>query len=350
MRAAANAYMNDEGFSNARIQMEQFRLEFKGYLTDRLYFRFRDRYTKAPSAESVDNFSRANDMAYVEYQMLKKSKNWFMSIGKMGAGWGGYEFRANPIEIYQYGDLISNSENFLTGINSRVNLSAHHSLSLSVLNTRTKHAEEIYPNEGLDFKRSKAPLGYALNYQASFLEGRVQTICAHALYNEAKGYFVNYTTLGLMVHPAQNLNIKFDYKLSNEQIDREGIISKYIAGDDAADKKAAKSATYRNFWTHIEYRMSPKVNIFLFAFTDQARWKEASIFYANASGHQKIYDSYCYIPGVEYSPIAKFNFKVFASYVGYSYKFSNFAKQSLKSADFDNNRFSVGIISPLVFL
>ncbi len=350
MRAAANAYTNADGFNSARIQMEQFRLEFKGNLTERLFFRFRDRYTKTPTAESADNFSRATDMAYVEYQMLKDSKSWYMSIGKMGAGWGGYEFKANPIDIYQYGDLIANSENFLTGINSRVNLNAHHSLSFSVLNSRTRQAEEIYPNEGPDFKRSKAPLGYVVNYQASALEGKIQTICAHGLFSEAEGYYVNYTTLGLQLQPCKKLEVQFDYKLSNEQIDREGVISKYIAGGDAYDKRIAKSGSYRNYWTHIAYHINPQVNVFVYAFTDQARWKGANDYYANATGHQKIYDTYCYIPGVEYAPISKYNFKLFASYVGYSYKFSDFAKTTLKSNNFSNNRFSIGIISPLVFL
>lgn len=349
MRGAANVSTNHDGFTNAKINMEQFRLEIKGQVTERLSFRFRDRYTKTGTAESIDNLNRSLDFAMVEYQMNDK-KNWYMSIGKMGAGWGGYEFKYNPIEIYQYGELISNSENFLTGIASRVVLNKQHSLTMQVLNSRTRSFKEIYPNDTSFIKTSKAPLGYVLNWQGSFLDGRIQTLCAQSVFTEARNYYVSYTTLGINIQPTARLNIKFDYKLSNEQIDREGVATRFIAGGGAYDKRVARGVKYTNLWTHVSYHINPKLDVFVYGFIDRGDWKKADQYYSYARGTQNLYSAYCYIPGIEYSPLKDIKLKFFASYIGYQYKFSDFAKNALGNRNYEQNRFSFGMICPLYIL
>lgn len=350
MRAAANVYSNQDGFSNAKVTMEQFRLELKGQLSERLSFRFRDRYTRTGTAESVDNLNRSLDFAMLEYQLSKNKKNWFVSVGKMGAGWGGYEFKYNPIEIFQYGELISNSENFLTGIASRVVLNKNHTLTMQVLNSRTRSFKELYPNDTLFIKSSKMPLGYVLNWQGSFLDGKIQTLCAQALYTEAQEHRVSYTTLGLDLYPCSKLNIKFDYKLSNEQIDREGVVTRFIGSGSAFDKRVAKSTRYTNLWTHVIYHATPKLDVFVYGFIDRGDWRKATDYYANAASVQNLYSAYCYIPGVEYSPLSDIKLKFFASYIGHQYRFSEFAKNTLHAKNYEANRFSFGVICPLYLL
>ena len=36
--------------------------------------------------------------------------------GKLCADWGGYEFDLNPIDVYQYSDIIDYADNFLAGV------------------------------------------------------------------------------------------------------------------------------------------------------------------------------------------------------------------------------------------
>src|SRR3954471_20475811 len=55
MRFAERNEFNDGNFTGSRFVNEQFRLEIKGQVTDRVYFRFRDRYTRAQTSESIDN-------------------------------------------------------------------------------------------------------------------------------------------------------------------------------------------------------------------------------------------------------------------------------------------------------
>lgn len=72
----------DGDYTQTRFKNEQFRLEFRGQVTDKLYFRFRDRYTRAQTSESVDNLSRSTDLAYVRVDANDKLS---ISAGKMCA-------------------------------------------------------------------------------------------------------------------------------------------------------------------------------------------------------------------------------------------------------------------------
>ncbi|MNE44386.1 hypothetical protein D3C80_1386100 [compost metagenome] len=182
------------------------------------------------------------------------------------------------------------------------------------------------------------------------LDGKIQTIWSYSLFNEAKGYYINYASLGLQVTPSNKFRVQFDYKWCSEQIDREGIVSNYITDGNNYDGRVAQGTVYNSYWTRIDYRVIPKVNLFFVGFIDQGRWDRADIYYANAESQQKVYTGYCYIPGIEILPTKDLNLKIFVSYVGHDYKFSDFAKSSLNKTNYSNNRFTFGIITPLVFL
>ena len=65
MRFAERNEFVDGDYKKSRFVNEQFRLEIKGKVHDKVYFRFRDRYTRAQTSESVDGLSRSTDLAFV---------------------------------------------------------------------------------------------------------------------------------------------------------------------------------------------------------------------------------------------------------------------------------------------
>lgn len=93
----------DGDYTDSRFSMNQFRLEIKGKVFDNVYFRFRDRYTRATEPQSLDGISHSTDMAFIQIDIKKK---WSLAFGKMCADWGGYEFDLNPIDIYAYNDIV----------------------------------------------------------------------------------------------------------------------------------------------------------------------------------------------------------------------------------------------------
>ena len=113
MQYANNSDFKEGEYTGSRFAINQFRLEIKGFVLDStVFFRFRNRYTRTPTLQSVDNLDHSVDMAFIGINL---SKHTSLAVGKMIADYGGYEFDTNPINIYQYNDIIANADDFLTG-------------------------------------------------------------------------------------------------------------------------------------------------------------------------------------------------------------------------------------------
>src|SRR5690348_5498279 len=144
----------DEEYTQTRFRNEQFRLEIRGQVHEKVYFRFRDRYTRAQTSESVDNLSRSVDLAYLRFDLNEKLS---ISVGKMCADWGAWEFDWNPIDIYEYSDIVEYADNFLTGVGATFTPSANNQFTFQILDSRTKSFDELYGENQPNFTESKAP-------------------------------------------------------------------------------------------------------------------------------------------------------------------------------------------------
>ena len=69
--AFRNEFVDGE-YTQSRFRNEQFRLELRGQVHEKVYFRFRDRYTRAQTSESIDNISRSVDLAFLRFDLTEK--------------------------------------------------------------------------------------------------------------------------------------------------------------------------------------------------------------------------------------------------------------------------------------
>ncbi len=248
----------DGEYTGSRFRNDQFRLEIRGMVHEKVYFRFRDRYTRASTSESVDNISRSLDLAYIR---VDATDRFSISLGKMCADWGGFEFDYNPIDIYEYSDIIEWADNFLTGVGFSYNAKTNNTFTVQVLNSRTETFDELYGPQP-DFTESKAPLAFVGNWRGSLFDGKVKTIWSYSLFTEAQNTFMNYIALGTEVTLGKFV-LAYDYKWSNEQIDRTGIISETVP-DDLYPYALAKTL-YKSHWLHLHYRLNDKINFSRFS-------------------------------------------------------------------------------------
>jgi len=343
--ALRNEFYNGD-YTQTRFKNEQFRLEFRGDVTDRVYFRFRDRYTRAQTSESVDNLSRSTDLAFIR---VKASDKLSISAGKMCADWGGFEFDYNPIDIYEYSDIIEYADNFLTGVGASYNLNDNHQFTLQVLDSRTKTFTELYGPQP-NFTESKAPLALVVNWRGSLFGGKVKTIWSYARHNEAhniaedKPTSMDYIALGTELTLGKFV-IAYDWKLSDEDLDRTSIVSETVP--DALYPYALQNTQYYGHWVHLHYRLSQKVNLSFQGFLDIANWKNADQDPLNVDGETNIRNAYGIIPTFEYYPWDDVNLRFFVNYVGRIYEYSDYAKSQLQAVDYNTGRFNIGFVSPL---
>ena len=344
MRFAERNEFQDGTFTGSRFAMEQFRLEIKGKVHDKVYFRFRDRYTRAQTSESVDNLSRSVDLAFIRVDITDKFN---ISAGKLCADWGAYEFDYNPIDIYEYSDIIEYADNFLTGVGFSYQAAPHHQFTVQVLNSRTKTFEELYgiqPN----FEESKAPLAFVANWRGSFFDGKFNTIWSYARHNEAKNtqldkpVAMDYIALGNQLKLGK-FTVEYDFKWSSEDLDRTGIISEQVP--DALYPYALEKTLYTGHWLHMYYRVNQKFNLALVGMMDKAKWKDNNLDPLKTS--DDIRTAYGIIPTVEYYPYKDLNLRFYINYVGRSYEYSDYAKARFGSQDTNIGRVSIGFVSPL---
>jgi hypothetical protein len=345
--ALRNEFMDGE-YTQTRFRNEQFRLEIRGQVHEKVYFRFRDRYTRAQTSESVDNMSRSVDLAYLRFDLSKKVS---ISAGKMCADWGAWEFDWNPIDIYEYSDIVEYADNFLTGVGFTYTPSSRNQWTFQVLDSRTKSFDELYglqPN----FTESKAPLAFVTNWRGSLLDGKVKTIWSYSLFNEAQdtdgnSANMNYIALGNEFNLGKCRFI-YDFKWSDEELDRTGIVSETVP--DELYSYALADTRYIGHWTNFRYVLSPKVHLTLVAMLDIAQWKNGDNDPENLTGEENIRNAWGYVPAVEYFPWSDLNIKFFANWVGRVYKYSDYAQERFGANDYSSGRFTVGFISPLGIL
>lgn len=335
----------DGVYTQSRFRNEQFRLEFRGQITDKVFFRFRDRYTRAQTSESVDNLSRSVDMAFIRVDVSKKFS---ISAGKMCADWGAWEFDWNPIDIYEYSDIVEYADNFLTGVGFTYTPSNRNQWTFQVLDSRTKSFTELYGTQP-NFTESKAPLAFVSNWRGSLFDGKLKTIWSYSLFNEAQeadgtAANMNYIALGNEFNFGK-FRFIYDFKWSDEQLDRTGIVSETVP--DNLYPFALAKTRYVGHWLNFRYHLTPKVDLTLVAMIDIALWKNATTDPGNPTGEEKIRDAWGFIPAVEYYPWKDLNMKFFVNYVGRVYDYTEYAQQRFGATDYSTGRFTVGFISPL---
>ncbi|MGO2103373.1 MAG: porin [Psychroflexus halocasei] len=332
---------DDGSWQGSKFNMNQFRMEIRGWVTEKLHFRFRHRYTSSFEPQSVDNIIKGVDYAALTFKVNEK---WSITAGKMATDWGGIEFDLNPIDIYTYSDIIEQADNYLAGVGATYQATKDHSFGLQLLNPRTQTAEEIYGEDviiGGDIETAKAPWAGVFNWRGSFFDGKLNTLWHYSVFNEGDDDFQNYMAFGQQL----NLNkwsIAYDYKLSLEDVDRTGIIRNLISTNDQT--YVLRNTRYESHWLSVQHRIHPQWQLSLTAFVDFSSVKN------EMGDYKKVRNAYSYIPAIEYYPFKDYNVKLFVNYVGRVFRYTDFAEDTFNLSNGDTGRLSFGIITPLNFL
>ena len=344
------AFRNDfkDGvYLGSKFKMEQFRLEIKGWLTDRIFFRFRHRYTSPFEPQSIDKIIKGVDMAYMAFK-LGKEKKWELMAGKFCVDWGGIEFDLNPIDIYEYSDIIEQADNFLSGVGIKYLFNSGNYLGLQVYNSRTQTFDELYGSDSIigaaNITASKATLGAVVTWRGSLWDGLINTLWSYSLTNEASGYYKNYLALGQQLN-LEKFRFAYDYKISNEDLDRTGIISKEIPRDEYG--YVLLNTLYCSHWIQADWEFKPKWHLTFTGYIDKAKWLDDE---DPEKTTNNIRTSYGYIPTIEFYPWDNFNLKFFVGWVGRIYNYSDYAKFRIDAKDYNTGRLMFGVISPVKFL
>ena len=324
----------DGEFQNAKFNMRQIRIEAKGNINKTFSFRWRQRLNRnnSPAPDGIDNMPASSiDVAGIG---VKTSDVFSMFLGKQCAAYGGIEFDLNPIEIYEYSDMVDYMSNFMTGANFQFQLHPNHQLQLQVLDSRSASMSDMY---GEGYEQSKVPLVYTVNWNGSF-GGVFNTRWSYSIMSmsQAKGYQSHYVALGNELN-LDRFNAFFDVMYMREGIDREGIVSGIIGNNPEGGH--LNDAQYLSFVLKAQYRFNPKWNVFV-----QGMLENEGLSKANGVIEKGKYrTAYGYLAGIEFYPLNNSNLHFFLTYVGRNYSYTDRAK-AYGADNYSTNRISLGYI------
>lgn len=320
---------------------KQLRLEIKGNLTDKLYYRLRHRLNKATDAKGEDNFAKATDIMMVGYNFNDKLS---ISGGKMCQIWGGFEFDENPMYIYQYSDMVDNMDNFMAGVTVSYKPIPTQEIAVEISNAYNgKFADEygdeavvVNNDEAHALQKSKNPLTYIINWNGSFFDGKLNTRWAWGLQTQAKGKYSRMLTLG------QQLNLPkfqwyFDYMGAFDDLDRLKIATNEIVGAYGDELHLGNAyfgkVHYNSFITKANWQFAPSWNLML-----KGMYETASV--TKMEQFKNYRKSFGYMGSIEYYPAKQQDFRLFLAYVGRKFDYST--KCGLK--DYNTDRIELGFM------
>ncbi|MDO5572258.1 MAG: porin [Bacteroidales bacterium] len=327
--------INNKEFENAGFKMDQLRIEMKGELNKSIYYRYQQRLTDI----SLDNFSADNlttkiDYAGVGFKFNDKAK---LFAGKMCTAYGTFEFDENPINVYQYSTIHENMLAFLTGVDFSYNLTPKHELRLLALSARTGSFEETYGKVAKGVEQSKLDLVYTINWNGVFGPNDMfSTRWSASFLNETKEHNMYYLALGTAANFGK-FSSYLDLLYSREELDRKRIISRNFG--DQLNEITETNVDYKGAVLGVNYRISPKVNLFAKGIFDNASKYKDSKDLKKGSYH----NVWSYSGGIEYYPIKNDNLHINLTYIGRKYDFSS-KSEKLGLKDYSQNRVELSFI------
>ncbi len=206
MQHSFDARFNNEGFQQGSFMTRQFRIEAKGNINEWLSYRWRQRLNKSnDTGNAFDNMPASIDWGGIGIQL---SDQFSLFAGKQAAAYGSTEFDLNPIEIYEYSDMIEYGSNFFTGIKLTYDLSPTQQWQFQVLNALNNTFESTY--SAPDIEKSKLPLMVTLNWNGNLFDGIYKTRWSGTLSGQAKGRNQLYLAFGNNITFSPKANMFLD--------------------------------------------------------------------------------------------------------------------------------------------
>ncbi len=315
--ASAQVETDNEHEWSTGFKNKHLRLEIKGNLTDKLYYRFCYRMTNSNVARSEDNFARSTDVVMIGYRFSDKLS---VEAGKIFQPLGGYEVDENPIYIYEYSDLTGGLECYLGGVVVNYKPIPTQEFVVGVTNAHNDKFADVYGDNSLAIEgdgtqnrileKTRIPLGYSLGWNGSFLNNRLFTRWSWGIEGEARHKYSRMLILGQKLN-LDRLQWYFDYMYQNDGLDRFGLASREVRDFFPAvgGEVWMSDVHYTSFITKLNWQFAPQWNLML-----KGMYETASV--TKVDRFKDFRKSYGYVGSVEYYPVKSQDFRVFLAYVG----------------------------------
>ena len=324
---------------DSKFICRDLRIDIKGDITPKVYYRIRHCLNKSQEAKGLDYLAKATDIMMVGYRPSSKVD---IAAGKLCQIWGGFEYDQNPMEIYRYSDMVEMMDIFMTGAMVSYRPVPTHEIAFQITNSYNgSYTEELGEGPQIvtsdlqrpeKLSRSRAPFTYILNWNGNLFQNQLQTRWAWGIQTQAKHKYSRMITLGQQLN-LPNYQLYFDYFGEWDDVDRL-----HFATTDLQDKIAPGSTHLGKVHSHtfiakMNWQFAPKWNLML-----KGTYETTSI--AKIDDLHNYRKSIGYLGSIEYWPVPKHDFRVFLAYLGHKYDFN----KACGLEDYNTNRVELGFM------
>lgn len=285
---------NDE--TKGAFQFDYLMLNLKGNINEKLSYYYTQRLHEGTRATSVENLSESINYAYIQYKFTPRL---YTIIGKQAILYGGFEYYESPVDVFTFSTSNGYLNCYQTGISLSYQADSHNELSAQITNNRTTSMQEAYGILPDNIKSSQLPLLYALGWNGSFINNKLQFRYAASASEVAKGKWA------FMVGGGQQIDLKpisfyLDVLYQRSSIDYLGAVRElYVNKEGIQGKEGMQCIEYFTIVSKINLCFHPQWNVYLKGFYDRGSvYKEK-----NDIQKGKCLDSWYYEGCVEYYPL-----------------------------------------------
>lgn len=315
--------------SAGRFENKDLRLEMKGNLTDKLFYRIRQQLTRPMTPGTLDHFSKGTDFMMIGWHASDKLS--FM-VGKQCQFHGGFEYELNPIFVYEYSDYLERMSIFHAGITMAWQPVPTQEFVTMITTSSNDRFSDTYKN----YSDSPAPFEYILNWNSSFFEGKLLGRWSVAAASMAKGAWSRFI-LGGEKLCLPKFQVFADFMACWDDIDRLG-----YATEDGWQHLMNGSGPYfenvfqKSFVVKAEWQFAPGWNLW-------AKGMYETVTVRNVPAMHDYRKSAGYMGGLEYYPFDGQDLRFYLAWIGRHFSFSE--ASGLQA--YDRNRIELGLMCRL---
>ena len=316
---------------NGQFRARDLRVEIKGPLTDRIYYRFRQKLNRAGTAGTLDDFAKSMDLMMVGYRF----RHFAVEAGKICQHWGGFDYDENPMYIYQYSDLLNSMDIFFAGVDLYWMPIPLHEFVFEITNPLVSSFEETYGTSvlrkmqqpSIPVTGTRFPVNVLANWNGNFRNGIIQTRVAAGFMTQTGDLTARLVNGGIKFN-FPTLKWYVDYMLEADGIDRLGFASSDLsmpAGTRLSD------VTYTTLITKAVWQFVPKWHLVAKASYDTV---------STSLTEGRYRSSVMGVASLEYMPEPTQDFRVFLAATGHRVMFT----QASGLSSFNTGRVELGLM------
>ena len=256
LETSTNVNFIDDDFEQVNFKMNRLRLGMKGELGNNLSYHFRTTFHKSYDKFSLDNISKAVELAKVAWTPNNK---WDFAAGKLFVVHSGYENYVNVLLVREFTDFNENIEVYQTGLQGSYHLSEDQHFTLQFVNNRAENHQELFPYGLPDgIGAAKVPFMGTFNWDGFFADKSVRLMYSASASQVAQGKYLYYITGGNIYEKGPILTY-LDIMYARADVDKHQRITSLGGGLFPT----AQNVQYLTLIADFEYQFTSKWNAYV---------------------------------------------------------------------------------------